>query len=159
MGIIFNNQLYAYESAGQDLTLLRLPGESQAKARSAYYKPAMFWSVSSRTKHQAAAEKFLNFLENSQTAGDILLTERGIPANTKVREAIADKLNPKDKAALDFINTIKDDVVDAPPITPSGASGTIATFTRYSQDILFGRTTPEKAAPAFIEELKSSIKK
>jgi multiple sugar transport system substrate-binding protein len=159
LGIIFNNQISAYESAGQDLTLLRLPGESQAKARSAYYKPGMFWAVSSRTKHQAAAQKFLDFLANSETAGNILLTERGIPANTKVRNAIAEKLNPKDKEALDFINTIKDDVVSPPPITPSGASGTLQTFTRYSQDILFGRTSPEKAAPAFIEELRSSIKK
>jgi len=157
---VFSTQLTAYSGAsGQELKLLRLPGESSAKERGAYYKPSMFWSVSSRSKHQKAAEKFLNYLTNSQTAGDIMLTERGIPANAKVREAISPKLNATDKAAIAFTDSIADEVRPAPPITPSGGSTITDILSRYTSDILFDRTTPEKAAQPFIDELSSSLRK
>lgn len=157
---VFSTQLTAYSgAAGRELKLLRLPGESSAKERAAYYKPSMFWSVSARTKHQEAAEKFLNYLSNSQTAGDIMLTERGVPANTKVREAISAKLNATDKAAIAFTNAIADEVRPAPPITPSGGSTITDMLSRYTSDILFDRTTPEKAAQPFIDELSSAIRK
>ena len=157
---VFSTQLTAYSGAsGQELKLLRLPGESSAAERGAYYKPSMFWSVSSRTKHQKAAEKFLNYLTNSQTAADIMLTERGIPANAKVREAIAAKLNATDKAAIEFTNAIADEVKPAPPITPAGGSTITDILSRYTSDILFERTTPERAARPFIDELSSSLRK
>ena len=157
---VFSTQLTAYSgAAGQELKLLRLPGESAAEDRGAYYKPSMFWSVSSRTKHQKAAEKFLNYLTNSQTAADIMLTERGIPANTKIREAIAPKLNATDKAAIDFTDAIANEVRPAPPITPAGGSTILDILSRYTSDILFERTTPEQAAQPFIDELSSSLRK
>lgn len=157
---IFSTQLTAYSGAsGQELKLLRLPGESSANERGAYYKPSMFWSVSSRTKHQKAAEKFLNYLTNSKAAGGIMLTERGIPANTAVREAIAPKLGATDKAAIDFTDAIADEVRPAPPITPAGGSTILDILSRYTSDILFERTTPEKAAQPFIDELSSSLRK
>lgn len=157
---VFNTQLGVYSGAsGQELKLLRLPGESTSREAGAYYKPSMFWAVSSRTKHQKATEKFLNYLTNSQTAGDILLTERGIPANTKIREAITPKLTAPDKAAIDFTNAIADEVRPAPPITPSGGSAIQDMLSRYTSDVLFDRTTPEKAAQPFIDELSSSLRK
>lgn len=157
---IFSTQLPAFsKAAGHDLKLLRLPGESQTKTKGAYYKSSMFWSVSSRTKHQAAAEKFLNFLENSQVAGNELLAERGIPANTKIRAAITDKLTETNKAAVEFTNQIAPEVAPAPPVTPAGGSAVGAILGRFTSDVLFERTTPEKAAADFIEELKSVIKK
>lgn len=157
---VFSTQLTAYSgAAGQELKLLRLPGESSADERGAYYKPSMFWSVSSRTKHQEAAEKFLNYLTNSEAAANIMLTERGIPANTKIREAIAPKLNATDKAAIEFTSAIADEVRPAPPITPAGGSTITDILSRYTSDILFERTTPEKAAQPFIDELSSSLRK
>ncbi|MFF1253893.1 extracellular solute-binding protein [Pseudarthrobacter sp. NPDC058329] len=157
---VFSTQLTAYSgAAGQELKLLRLPGESSADERGAYYKPSMFWSVSSRTKHQQAAEKFLNYLTNSEAAANIMLTERGIPANTKIREAIEPKLNATDKAAIEFTDAIADEVRPAPPITPAGGSTITDILSRYTSDILFERTTPEKAAQPFIDELSSSLRK
>jgi multiple sugar transport system substrate-binding protein len=157
---IFNTQLTAYSAAsGTQLKLLRLPGESGAKERGAYYKPSMFWSVSSRTKHQKATEKFLNYLNNDQGAAEIMLTERGIPANARLREAILPKLSASDKEAIDFTNAIAKDVRPAPPITPAGGSVILDVLGRYTSDVLFERLTPEKAAQPFIDELSSSIRK
>ena len=157
---IFNTQLTAYSAAsGQQLKLLRLPGESQAEEPAAYFKASMFWSISSRTRHRKAAEKFLNYLTNSEAAGNEMLTERGIPANATIRAAIAPKLGATDKAAIDFIDAVADHVSPAPPITPAGGSTISELLSRYTSDVLFDRTTPEKAAQPFIDELSSSLRK
>lgn len=160
MNGIWNTQLPAFAAAkSQELKLLRVPGESTAKARGAYYKSSMFWSASSRTKHQPEVELFLDYLANNQDAGALLLAERGVPANMKTRAAIAGKLDPAGQTAVDFLTAIADEVRPAPPITPVGGSAINAILGRYASDILFERVTPEKAAPAFIAELKQSIKK
>ena len=85
----WNTQLTSLAAAsGQQLKLLKLPGESKAAAPGAYYKPSMFWSISSRSEHPAEAALFVDFLANNQEAADILLTDRGVPANAKIRTAI-----------------------------------------------------------------------
>ncbi|MGA5761619.1 ABC transporter substrate-binding protein [Nonomuraea bangladeshensis] len=152
----WNTQLTSLTAAsGQQLKLLRLPGESQASAPGAYFKPSMFWSVSSRSKHPAEAALFVDFLANSQEAADILLTDRGVPANTKIRAAIAPKLNETDKAAAEYLDTVK--VGTAPRVTPNGASSIEAIIKRHTEEVLFDRETPEQAAKAFIAELQAEI--
>lgn len=157
---MWNTQLTAFAGAhGENLKLLRMPGESQAVERGAYYKSSMFWSVSSRTKRQEAAQTFLNYLVNDQAAGDLLLAERGVPANNVVRAAIADKVDATGKMAIEFTDAIADEVRPAPPITPAGGSAIESMLARYASDVLFERVTPEAAAPIFINELSDAIKK
>ncbi|CAM3827413.1 ABC transporter substrate-binding protein [Kibdelosporangium persicum] len=152
----WNTQLTALTAAsGAKLKLLRLPGEAQAKAPAAYYKPSMFWSVSSRTKHPAEAAAFVNFLANNEEAAKVLLTERGVPANEKTRAAITGQLKETDKAAADFLGTLP--VSDPPRVTPNGASTIEAILKRHTENVLFGRATPEQTAAAFIKELQSEV--
>jgi multiple sugar transport system substrate-binding protein len=152
----WNTQLTAVTAAsGAKLKLLRMPGEAQAKAPAAYFKPSMFWSVSSRSKHPAEAAAFVNFLANSEEAAKVLLTERGVPANEKVRASITDKLKETDKAAAEFLDKLP--VSDPPRVTPNGASTIEAIQKRHTENVLFGRSTPEQAAAAFIKELQSEV--
>lgn len=154
-GLWWNTQLTALTAAsGAKLKLLRLPGESQGKP-GAYYKPSMFWSVSARSKHPAEAAAFVNFLANDEEAAKILLTERGVPANQKIRAAIAGQLKETDKAAKEYLDTVP--VSDPPRITPNGASTLDAILKRHTEDVLFGRTTPEKAAESYIKEVQSEV--
>ncbi|GAB2807372.1 ABC transporter substrate-binding protein [Lentzea nigeriaca] len=154
-GFWWNTQLTALTVAsGAKLKLLRLPGESQGKP-GAYYKPSMFWSVSSRSKHPAEAAAFVSFLANDEEAAKILLTERGVPANLKIREAIAGQLKETDKAAKEYLDTVP--VSDPPRITPNGASTLDAIQKRHTEDVLFGRATPEAAAASFIKEVQSEV--
>lgn len=155
-GLWWNTQLTALTAAsGAKLKLLRLPGESQGSARGAYYKPSMFWSVSARSKHPAEAAAFVSFLANDEEAAKILLTERGVPANLKIREAIAGQLKETDKAAKEYLDTVP--VSDPPRITPNGASTVDAILKRHTEDVLFGRTTPDAAAASFIKEVQSEV--
>jgi multiple sugar transport system substrate-binding protein len=155
-GTWWNTQLTALTAAsGAKLKLLKLPGESGASTPAAYYKPSMYWSISSGTKHPAEAAMFVDFLANSQDAANVLLTERGVPANTKIRAGIAGSLTETDKAAVAYLDTIK--VSDPPRVTPKGASTIEAILGRHTEDVLFGRATPEQAAKAFITELQGEI--
>ncbi len=151
-GTWWNTQLAALTAvSGQKLKLLRLPGEASA----AYLKPSMFWSVSARSEHPAEAALFVNFLANTTEAGDVLLTDRGVPANTKVRTAVTAKLADADKAASEYLGTIK--TGPPPRVTPNGASGIEAILKRHTEEVLFERQTPQQAAEGFIKELQTEI--
>ncbi len=155
-GLWWNTQLTALTAAsGAKLKLLRLPGETQGVGPGAYYKPSMFWSVSSRSKHPAEAAAFVSFLANDEEAAKILLTERGVPANLKIRAAIAGQLKETDKAAMEYLDTVP--VSDPPRITPNGASTADAILKRHTEDVLFGRTTPDQAGVSFIKEIQSEV--
>jgi multiple sugar transport system substrate-binding protein len=156
IGTCWNTQLTSYAKAsGKKLKLVRLPGEGQAKSPAEYFKPSMFWSVSSRSKHPAEAAALVNFLVNTQEAGDVLQTDRGVPANTKIRQGITAKLTETDKAAADYLSQIK--VGEPPRVTPKGASDLEKILKRYTEDVLFGRQAPPAAAEKFIKELQSEI--
>jgi multiple sugar transport system substrate-binding protein len=156
VGTLWNTQLTSLAAAsGSKLKLLKLPGESQATTAGAYYKPSMYWSVSSRSEHPAEAALLVDFLANSQEAADIMLTDRGVPANKKIRTAITPKLAEADKAAVDYLDTVK--VGEAPRVTPKGASDVEAIVKRYTEDVLFGKSTPDQAAAALIKELQAEI--
>ncbi|WP_431928022.1 ABC transporter substrate-binding protein [Nonomuraea jabiensis] len=152
----WNTQLSSLTTAsGAKLKLLRLPGETRAKSPGAYFKSSMYWSISSRSKHPAEAALFVDFLANSQEAADVLLTDRGVPANKKIRAAITPKLTETDKAAAEYLDTAK--VGQAPRVTPNGASDLEAIIKRHTEEVLFDRETPEQAAKSFITELQAEI--
>ncbi|BCY12053.1 ABC transporter substrate-binding protein [Actinoplanes sp. L3-i22] len=156
LGTWWNSQLTSLAAAsGQKLKLLKLPGESQATTPGAYYKPSMFWSVSSRSKQPAEAALFVDFLANSEAAAEILQTDRGVPANTKIRSALVPKLTATDKAAAEYLDAIK--VGDSPRVTPKGASDVEQILKRYTEDVLFARKTPADAATGFVKELQAAI--
>ncbi|MFI7700290.1 ABC transporter substrate-binding protein [Nonomuraea sp. NPDC049480] len=152
----WNTQLTSLSAAsGSKLKLLKLPGESQATSPAAYFKPSMFWSISSRSKHPAEAALFVDFLANGEEAANVLLTDRGVPANTKIRAAITPKLGETDKAAAEYLDTLE--VGTAPRVTPNGASNLEAIIKRHTEEVLFDRQTPEQAAKSFIKELQTEI--
>lgn len=155
-GTWWNTQLTSLAAAsGQNLTLLKLPGEADAKQRGAYLKPSMYWSIFSRSKHPAEAALLVDFLANSKEAAGVMLTDRGVPVNKGLREFIAPKLDPTDKAASEYLSGVK--VSPPPRVTPNGASDIEKILQRHTEQVLFGQTKPEQAAQAFIAELQSEI--
>jgi multiple sugar transport system substrate-binding protein len=156
IGTCWNTQLTSFAKAsGKKLKLVRLPGEAQAKSPATYYKPSMYWSISSRSKHPAEAALFVDFLANSPEAADVLQTDRGVPANTKIRQSITAKLTETDKAAAEYLSTVK--VGEPPRVTPKGASDIEKILKRHTEDVLFARKTPQQSADAFIKELQGEI--
>ncbi|ASR55569.1 sugar-binding protein [Cellulomonas sp. PSBB021] len=158
MAWFWTNQLTAITSAaGHPLELLRVPGETEGERTGMYFKPAMFYSVSAKSQHPEEAALFVDFLVNSQAAGELLLSDRGLPANTDVRAAVEPLFNETDKQAAAFLADIADDIVDGPPVPPNGAGEVAAITKRINQEVLFERLTPQKAAEQFTSEVSSAI--
>jgi multiple sugar transport system substrate-binding protein len=161
MSFAWSNQLNALSKAsGQQLRLLRLPSVTgKASENGSYYKGSMFWSISSRTKHPKEAAEFVSYLANNQTAGNLLLAERGVPPNTEIRAAVASKLKPADAASQKFIQTIAKELGEPSPPPPVGGGQVEKIEQRYTTEVLFGRLKPDQAAQRFVDEVNGELNK
>jgi multiple sugar transport system substrate-binding protein len=161
MSFAWSNQLNALSKAsGQQLKLLRLPSVTgRASENGSYYKGSMFWSISSRTKHPKEAAEFVSYLANDQTAGNLLLAERGVPPNTEIRAAVASKLKPADAASQKFIQTIAKELGEPSPPPPVGGGQVEKIEQRYTTEVLFGRLKPDQAAQRFVDEVDGQLNK
>jgi multiple sugar transport system substrate-binding protein len=157
MGEWYSHNLGVLEgAAGQELTLLRMPGAANAEG-SEYLKSSMSWSISATSEHPEEAALFVDFISNNPEAQKILGTERGLPANLSAREVITDALSDADKQGLAMIEKISE-VASAPPILPPVGSGALqAIMQRYTTDVLFERITPAEAAEQFLAEANATL--
>ncbi|MFC3495745.1 ABC transporter substrate-binding protein [Glycomyces rhizosphaerae] len=154
MGFFYNTQITPVLAAsGADFRLLQLPGNAESAAN--FVKPSMYWSVSSKSEHPAEAVTLIDFLVNHEAAADILGTERGIPANTAMRDHVAADLDEGEQRAVEYLESAA--AGPAVRVTPNGGSGFDQMIQRYTQEVLFGERTPQEAAEAFVDELQSEI--
>lgn len=154
----WNSQLTALaDASGSPLQIFRVPTKDGEADGSAYYKPSMYWSVSARTEHPAEAALFVDWLANDEAAAEILLTERGVPANEKIRTHIEPMLSDNDKAVVAYLDGLAEVVGDAPPITPAGGSAVEALLKQYTEQVLFSKLSPQEAAKGFIADLQAAI--
>ncbi|CCQ47403.1 bacterial extracellular solute-binding family protein [Pseudarthrobacter siccitolerans] len=155
----WTNQLGSLEATtGSSIKMLRAPStEGSAAENGMYYKPSMFWSASSRTKHPEAAATFINYLANSPEAGAILMTDRGVPTNSEIVESIRATLKPADTTVVGFLKDLGTDIKDAPPVPPVGAGSVQNVIKRYTDEVLYDRLTPQAAADAFKKEVEGML--
>jgi multiple sugar transport system substrate-binding protein len=151
--------LTAYQAAAPDkkLDLLPLPADKDASKGFQYLKPSMYWSVSSKSKHPAEAAELVDFLTTDPQVGKLFGTERGTPANPAFQKAIASQLSPTDVITSRVISQATAIAGKAPAITPVGAEDADSLLSQYSQDVQFGKQTPEAAAKAFIAQLTKNV--
>ncbi|MQA88282.1 MAG: extracellular solute-binding protein [Streptosporangiales bacterium] len=157
MGFWWSNQLTALnEASGRQLELLRYPGESAGQP-GMYFKSSQFFSVSARTEHPEEAKQFVNWLVNDRAAVEILLSERGLPPNTKLLQQVQDKLPEVDAQVADFMADIADEVGEPPMAPPAGADEVEAIVQRLNDEVLFKRVNTNEAASRLAQEIDSAI--
>ncbi|NUS04685.1 MAG: extracellular solute-binding protein [Nonomuraea sp.] len=157
-GMWWSNQLGAVTKAsGQDMSLLRLPKSADASTGGMFLQPAMFYTASSKSEHAAEAAKFIDFMINDPEVGSIILSDRGLPASSKVLAAVKDKLPPADQKTLAFVDSIKSELGDTPTAPPKGASALEDMVKRYTEEVIFGRMTPDDAAQKFLTEANAAL--
>jgi multiple sugar transport system substrate-binding protein len=154
-----SNQLEAISAAaGTDLNLLRYPTiAGDAAQRNAWYKASMLWSASARTKNPDAVVAFINWLVNTPEAGEKLLAERGMPANSEVQEAVKPKLSKAQQTVQQFLIDIKPELGETPIAPPPGGGKTQEVMFRYSTEVLFGRQSTAEAAQKYVDEMNSNL--
>ena len=160
MVLTWSNQIAAQQAAvGQDCKILRLPSQTGvAKDADLWYKSGQFQSISSKSKNQAAAAKFLDYYFNNLDAGKVMLAERGLPPNLDVLAAIKGSLGNADQKAATYMSDIAGELHDPPVPPPPGASTFQAIMERYVENVQFGKMTPADAAQKMYDEAKSQLK-
>ncbi|MFF0862683.1 ABC transporter substrate-binding protein [Nonomuraea sp. NPDC003560] len=157
-GMWWSNQLGAVAKAsGKEMSLLRLPKAEGATTGGMFLQPAMFYTASAKSEHAAEAAKFIDFMINDAEVGGIVLSDRGLPASSKVLAAVKDKLPPADQKTLQFVDSIKGELADPPTAPPKGASALEDMLKRYTEEVIFGRMAPDVAAQKFLTEANAAL--
>ncbi|RZU62516.1 ABC transporter substrate-binding protein [Zhihengliuella halotolerans] len=159
MGMWWTNQLTALSgSAGVDLVPLRMPSHTGDSSDSGlWYKSSMLMSGYSQSDHPEEVKAFIDFFVNSQEAGELNLTDRGLPSNGDVRESVVAQLEGQDAVSADFIADIEDELGAAEPIPAMGFSELQDIIYRYELEVFFGRQSPADAAKAARSEMENAI--
>ena len=159
MSFWWSNQLPALEkAAGTELEILTYPTKTGTSADAKlWYKPSMFWSASSRTKHPEESAKLIDFLANSTAAGEALLADRGVPTSTVVRAAVADQMTPVNVRVIEFIDSIQDTLGPVPPSVPKGAGAMEDIIKRSASEVMFRRQSAADAATKAFDEMQAAI--
>ncbi|WP_030158227.1 ABC transporter substrate-binding protein [Glycomyces sp. NRRL B-16210] len=154
----WTNQIGGIQAAlGSDLTLLRVPGESEGVQPGMFLKSAMYWSVARTTSDKEAAGKLVDFLLNSDESIDLTLGDRGLPSNLAQRERILPNLPADQQLGADFIAAITPDLAEAPPVPPVGAGAVADVMLGIYESLLFDQITPAEASASFIEQVSAEI--
>jgi multiple sugar transport system substrate-binding protein len=159
MAFIPASQVSAYQAAGPgyEYILGNWPTDDDTEEGFQYLKPTQYWVASATTENPAEAALLIDFLVTDPDVAKIFGTDRGIPANPDAQEVVIPTLDEIGKQTLDFTNAMSEQVGSVSPVTPNGASDSDIILARYYQEVLFGNTSPEDAAPQFIDELQASI--
>jgi multiple sugar transport system substrate-binding protein len=153
-----SNQLSALtKGAGHELTLLRPPGESTEDQPGLWLQASQFYTINAKCQHPKEAAKFVNFLVNDPEAGKLVLTDRGVPGNSAVRNVIAGHLDSAQNAQVAFIDRISSRTGPPLVIGPKGSTSVKNILRRINLEVLNGTLTPQDAALQFRKLLTTAI--
>ncbi|MFC6081741.1 ABC transporter substrate-binding protein [Sphaerisporangium aureirubrum] len=154
----WSNQLTALRKAsGHPLELRRVPGETGAKQAGMWLQASQLYTVNAKSEHPKEAAKFVDFLVNSPEAGEIILNDRGVSANSDVRAAVQAKLSPDDAAQVKFIDELTPKAGPPLVIGPTGSTDTPKILDRINAEVLFDKRAPADAAAEFIKQVTAVI--
>jgi len=154
-----SNQFVGYQKLNRaQLSLAPYPRLSAEAPSGHYLKPSMLVSLSANAPKEAAL-RFANFMVASPEGVKALGVERGVPASAAMRELLTPDLGEVDRAMVDFIALITPDVGELPPSPPSGAGEIQFVQKRLNEEVGFGRTTPEAAGAALVQEANAILQR
>jgi multiple sugar transport system substrate-binding protein len=138
-----------------ELGLMAYPGDPSAQ----WARASLYFSVFRGSPNKDIAVDVVNFLANDPEAGKILGTDRGLPPNLDVRKQVeAEVTDPNMKQTIEVQNELGTKFgPTAPTVPPKGHSKVKSELVRISEEVVFGRQTPQQGAAAFVTAAKAAI--
>lgn len=153
----WSNQLTALrEASGRPLVLLKVPGESAGVAPGMWVQASQLYTISANTEHPEESARLVDFLVNSTEAGEIILTDRGIPSNRDVLDAIGPSLSEDQQEQAEFLAEVLPAAAEL-VVGPVGSTETPGILDRLNAEVLFDRMSPAEAAGQSIDEITVAI--
>lgn len=134
-------------AAGKDLKMILMPGPDTDKGTD--IRPGVHICMSSQSKQKEAAARLIDFMVNDVDAYKILMADRGMPASSKVREAIFDNFTEDEQAIAEVLELAEEHSSASDPAAKGDTkmiddvnSGLMEDL---EQQIVYGEITPEAA--------------
>ncbi len=146
----WSNEHERFASVVKDpLTMIPLPRGGKAEGH--YPRCSQFFSISAKSQAPEEAAKFINWVIQDTQALDILRTDRGTPVVKHGRETLKQLgLSQYDVKVFTIEDKILSFAASGPQSPAKGGGQVRDLFVRTSQEVMFGRKTPEQAAQDFM---------
>lgn len=148
----WSNQLVGIQALVQDTVGAAMYPNTSAMVPGSIVQPSQFVCLTRDTVDAEAATSYMSAFVNDTDMTGILGLERGIPANSDVRAALAPNLSDAEAASVAFFDGIQGKTAQLPPPPPSGANEIEQTFQRLATGILLDQDTISDAAANFIRQ-------
>jgi multiple sugar transport system substrate-binding protein len=140
---------YLADSGAASVTLVAPPTDEPG-AKDLYRQAGLQVAISAKTEHPEASALWLDFVVNSEEAGEIFGTSLGFPASeTKLAGA---KLEGVDAQVADYLESVSDRIGDAPPVPVVGYGSLEQTFWDLGKSIGLGALSVDDAVQQFFGE-------
>ena len=147
---MWSNQMPELAKSTKDtLGVVSYPGDPKGQ----WARAALYFAGNVKTTHPATVVDVMNFFINDPDAGNILGTERGLPANTEIRTSVRNSLtDPNMKATMDFENLMQTQFGPAPSVPPNGQASIRTLLVTDGEKVQFGQLSSAAAAKEFMEQ-------
>lgn len=156
-----SNQVIAiWGAAGDERNFVMYPLPRLDKPTN-YYKPSMFWSITSDTKHPKEAALFIDYFTNDLEANKVLLAERGVPIAAHIRDGLKPLLGKAQTEMFDYIDRLEGNTSPLPTPDPAGHPDIVRNLwtPQIVDPIMYGQVTPEDVMPILIQEATTILSK
>jgi len=140
---------YLADSGASSISLVAPPTAKQG-SKDLYRQAGLQMAISADTEHPEAAAIFLDFVVNSEDAGEIFGTTLGFPASSsKLAGAV---LEGADKQVADYLDSVADRIGDAPPVPVVGYGALEQKFWDLGKELGLGTKDVDAAVSEFFAE-------
>lgn len=154
-----SNQLVGLQTLNKPkLAIVMMPNTPGGKPGQ-YLKPSMLVSIAKTSQVKEEAVALTAFLVSSIEAGKVLRLERGVPGDSQVNDALLPDADPMEKATIDYLNAVSENVGPLPPPPPKGAGEVDSMGRRLYQQIAFGKLTPKEGATQFYKDATAILRR
>lgn len=152
----YSNQIGAYEAGlgGTEVQILTPPTDTDSSGVAAL--PSQFWSIAAETEHPEASAMLVDWLLNQEEPAKLILANRGLPFNPDTLAVVEPLLSPADAKAAEYMQTVLEVGVVAPP-QPAGGAILNELSQRIESEILFGRQSVEDGSQQWLDELGNAL--
>jgi multiple sugar transport system substrate-binding protein len=152
----YDNQLTEMvKGTDHELVLVPLPGPPTGN----YARPSQFFTAYAQGDNIATAVDVINFFVSDPEAGAILGTERGLPPNEQVRDAISPSFDDQLKYVLAYDERVVPQAGPTPPVPAQGDSQMGRLLISSAENAGFGRQSPADAAAEFVAQATSELER
>jgi multiple sugar transport system substrate-binding protein len=156
MTFMYDNQLTELAKAtDHEVALVPIPGPRSG----AYARPSQFFTAYTGGDNVATAVDVINFFVSDPEAGAILGTERGLPPNKQVRDAVSPSFDDQLKYVLSYDEKVTAEAGPTPPVPAQGDSQLGRLLQATAENVGFGRQSPADGAAEFVTQATGELER